>query len=135
MERRIYPFSAIVGQDLMKKALLLNAIDPSIGGVLIRGEKGTAKTTAVRGIAAVLPARTVVVGCPYGCSPEQGEGLCPECRARVERGDPLRTAEVATPVVDLPLNASEDRVVGSIDIEACRDCWPGPTGPSSTWTR
>jgi len=118
MERRIYPFSAIVGQDLMKKALLLNAIDPSIGGVLIRGEKGTAKTTAVRGIAAVLPPRTVVVGCPYGCSPEQEEGLCPECRARAERGDPLRTAEVATPVVDLPLNASEDRVVGSIDIEA-----------------
>jgi Mg-chelatase subunit ChlI len=117
MERRIYPFSAIVGQDLMKKALALNAIDPSIGGVLIRGEKGTAKTTAVRGIAAVLPPRAVVVGCPYGCFPEQEEGLCPECRARRDRGDALRTAEVATPVVDLPLNASEDRVVGTIDIE------------------
>ncbi len=118
MDLHAYPFTAIVGQDLMKKALLLNAVDPSIGGVLIRGEKGTAKTTAVRGIAAVLPPRTVVVGCPYGCSPEPEEGLCPECRGRRERGDVLRAAEAPTPVVDLPLNASEDRVVGTLDIEA-----------------
>ena len=118
MDRRIYPFTAIVGQELMKKALLFNALDPSLEGVLIRGEKGTAKTTAVRGVAAILPPRPVVIGCPYGCHPEQEEGLCPECRARQEKGEALRLAEVATPVVDLPLNASEDRVVGSIDIEA-----------------
>ncbi len=86
--------------------------------MLIRGEKGTAKTTAVRGIAAVLPPRPVVLGCAYGCHPEQEEGLCPDCRARRERGEPLRIVEAPTPVVDLPLNASEDRVVGTIDIEA-----------------
>jgi Mg-chelatase subunit ChlI len=102
----------------MRKALLFNAIDPSIGGVLIRGQKGTAKSTAVRGIAELLPPRTVVRGCPFACHPEQKEGLCPDCRARAERGEPLPLVEASTPVVDLPLNASEDRVVGSIDIEA-----------------
>lgn len=118
MHAPIFPFTAIVGQDLMRKALVLNAVDPSIGGVLIRGEKGTAKTTAVRGIAAVLPPRRAVIGCPFSCVPGQKEGLCPECQGRQARGDALALAEGATPVVDLPLNASEDRVVGAIDIEA-----------------
>ena len=102
----------------MKKALIYNAIDPSIGGVLIRGQKGTAKSTAVRGIADLLPQRLVVKGCPFACHPDQKEGLCPDCQAKVEQGEGLPLVETSTPVVDLPLNASEDRVVGSLDIEA-----------------
>jgi len=118
MKRPIFPFSAILGQDQMKKALIYNAIDPFIGGVLIRGQKGTAKSTAVRGIADLLPQRLVVKGCHFGCHPDQKEGLCPDCRTRVEQGEGLPLVETSTPVVDLPLNASEDRVVGSLDIEA-----------------
>lgn len=118
MKRPVFPFSALVGQDQMKKALIYNAIDPSIGGVLIRGQKGTAKSTAVRGIAELLPQRLVVKGCPFACYPDQREGLCPDCRTKVERGEGLQIVETSTPVVDLPLNASEDRVVGSLDIEA-----------------
>jgi Mg-chelatase subunit ChlI len=118
MKRPIFHFSAILGQDQMKKALVYNAIDPSIGGVLIRGQKGTAKSTAVRGIAELLPQRLVVKGCPFGCYPDQKEGLCPDCQAKVEQGEGLPLVETSTPVVDLPLNASEDRVVGSLDIEA-----------------
>ncbi len=117
MERHIYPFTAIVGQDQMRKALIFNAIDPAIGGLLIRGEKGTAKSTAVRGLAAVLPPRMVVRGCPFSCSPGQPEGLCPQCAATVAQGNPLPLTEGPTPVIDLPLNASEDRVVGTLDLE------------------
>ena len=80
-----YPFSAIVGQEEMKLALILNAIQPAIGGVLIRGEKGTAKSTAVRALAAVLPELTVVNDCPFSCPPDQPAAMCTECRARVER--------------------------------------------------
>jgi Mg-chelatase subunit ChlI len=116
--RPIFPFSAILGQEKMKKALVLNAIDPSIGGVLIRGQKGTAKSTAVRGIAELLPPRLVVQGCAFACHPDQKEGLCPDCQAKVARREKLPLHAASTPVVDLPLNASEDRVVGSIDIEA-----------------
>lgn len=118
MKRPNFPFSAILGQDQMKKALIYNAIDPSIGGVLIRGQKGTAKSTAVRGMAELLPQRLVVKGCPFACHPDQKEGLCPECRSRLDQGEELPLVETSTPVVDLPLNASEDRVVGSLDIEA-----------------
>lgn len=117
MEPHIYPFTAIVGQDKMRKALIFNAIDPAIGGLLIRGEKGTAKSTAVRGLAAVLPPRVVVRGCPFSCSPGQPEGLCPQCTATVAQGNPLPLTEGPTPVIDLPLNASEDRVVGTLDLE------------------
>ncbi len=102
----------------MKKALIYNAIDPSIGGVLIRGQKGTAKSTAVRGIAVLLPQRLAVKGCPFACYPDQKEGLCADCRGKLDRGEELPLVETSTPVVDLPLNASEDRVVGSLDIEA-----------------
>ncbi len=118
MRRSTFPFSAILGQDQMKKALIYNAIDPSIGGVLIRGQKGTAKSTAVRGMAELLPRRRVVKGCAFACHPDQEEGLCPDCRGKLDRGEELPLVETATPVVDLPLNASEDRVVGSLDIEA-----------------
>ncbi|MGH7408800.1 MAG: ATP-binding protein [Candidatus Methylomirabilales bacterium] len=118
MTRPIFSFSAILGQEKMKKALVWNAVDPSIGGVLIRGQKGTAKSTAVRGIAELLPPRLVVKGCSFACHPDQKEGPCPDCQTRMAQGEELSLQVTATPVVDLPLNASEDRVVGSIDIEA-----------------
>jgi magnesium chelatase subunit D len=113
---RILPFSAIVGQELLKKGLLANAVDPSIGGVLIRGEKGTGKTTAVRAFAAVLPPKEVVSGCRFGCL--KGQPPCAECLGRRERGEELSFEVRPVEVVDLPLNASEDRVVGSLDLEA-----------------
>jgi magnesium chelatase subunit I len=113
---RLFPFSAIVGQELLKKGLLANAVDPSIGGVLVRGEKGTGKTTAVRAFAAVLPPKRVVSGCRFGCL--EGSPRCGECRARELSGETLAHEERTVEVVDLPLNASEDRVVGSLDLEA-----------------
>jgi magnesium chelatase subunit D len=113
---RLFPFSAIVGQDLLKKGLLVNAVDPTIGGVLIRGEKGTGKTTAVRAFSAVLPSKETVVGCRFGCL--RGVVPCGECRSREASGELLVYEERPVEVVDLPLNASEDRVVGSLDLEA-----------------
>jgi magnesium chelatase subunit I len=113
---RLFPFSAIVGQDLLKKGLLVNAVDPSIGGVLIRGEKGTGKTTAVRAFASVLPTKESVSGCRFECL--RGVYLCRECEARSSSGEVLVYEERPVEVVDLPLNASEDRVVGSLDLEA-----------------
>jgi len=117
IDRYSYPFTAIVGQEKMKLALVLNAINPSIGGVLIRGEKGTGKSTAVRALARLLPEQTVVEGCHFGCHPDNPEEWCWECRARAEAG-PLPTATRRMRVVELPINASEDRVVGTIDLEA-----------------
>jgi magnesium chelatase subunit I len=118
LERTIFPFTALVGQDEMKQALVLNAINPAIGGVLIRGEKGTAKSTAVRALARLLPELEVVADCPYGCSPDQLEAQCAHCRARIAAGETLPRARRRMRVVELPINASEDRVVGTIDIEA-----------------
>jgi len=116
MERFTYPFSGIVGQHKMKLALILNAIHPAIGGVLIRGEKGTGKSTAVRALARLLPELTVVADCVYRCDPDAKEALCPDCRERVERGETLPRARRRMRVVELPINASEDRVVGAIDL-------------------
>ena len=117
IERYSYPFTAIVGQDKMKLALVLNAINPSIGGVLIRGEKGTGKSTAVRALARLLPEQKVVEGCHFGCHPEDNEEWCSDCRERAAAGDlPVTTRRMR--VVELPINASEDRVVGTIDLEA-----------------
>jgi Mg-chelatase subunit ChlI len=118
VERYSYPFSAIVGQDRMKMALVLNAINPSIGGVLIRGEKGTGKSTAVRALARLLPEQQVVAGCRFGDNPNDRENLCVDCQARVQAGESLVTATRRMRVVELPINASEDRVVGTIDLEA-----------------
>ncbi len=115
-KRLLYPFAAIVGQEKMKRALILNAINTSIGGVLIRGEKGTAKSTAVRGLAEVLPEIEVVVGCRFGCDPRDGEKLCWECAERLAEGV-LPTELRPMRVVDLPVGATEDRVVGSLDME------------------
>jgi len=111
-----YPFSAIVGQDEMKLALLAAAIDPSIGGVLVFGDRGTGKSTAVRALAALLPPMDAVAGCRYGCDPAAPDAWCEECRAR-PRGTTIKTRRVPVPVVDLPLGATEDRVVGALDLE------------------
>ncbi|MBM3132891.1 MAG: magnesium chelatase ATPase subunit I, partial [Chloroflexi bacterium] len=115
--RIVYPFSAIVGQGSMKKALLLNAVNPRIGGVLIRGQKGTAKSVAVRALAQLLPHIEVVPDCPFRCDPNSLETLCDTCASRVARGERLGTAEKRVSVIDLPIGATEDRVVGTLDIE------------------
>jgi len=109
-----YPFSAIVGQDEMKRALLVAAVDSGIGGVLIFGHRGTGKSTAVRALPRLLPGIIVADGCPYGCDPRANGNRCPPCR---EREDEARAREAAVPVVDLPLGATEDRLVGSLDLE------------------
>lgn len=117
MNSFLYPFSAIVGQDAMKTALLLNAVDPTIGGVLIRGHKGTAKSTAARALAALLPEIEVVRGCPYHCPADHPEHMHDDCLERFNRGEALAVDRVATPLVELPLGATEDRVVGSLQLE------------------
>jgi magnesium chelatase subunit D len=114
---RVMPFTALIGQEPMKTALILNAVNPAIGGVLLRGERGTAKSTAVRALAGLLPAIDVVGGCRFSCSPLSGDLLCDECRARQLAGEHLPLLSRPMRVVDLPINASEDRLVGSIDIE------------------
>src|SRR5512141_2092531 len=113
----IFPFTAIVGQERMKRALILNAVDTRIGGVLIRGERGTAKSTAARSLAALLPHVRVVQDCRFGCDPDRPSTWCTECKERFSAGGKLPTAERATPFVNLPVSATEDRVVGTLDIE------------------
>ncbi|NBX99174.1 MAG: magnesium chelatase ATPase subunit I, partial [Burkholderiaceae bacterium] len=130
---RYYPFSAIVGQEDMKRAILVAALEPTIGGVLVMGDRGTGKSTAVRALAALLPPMNAVADCPYGCDPKAPAGLCFYCdglRARLsafnasqviagKKSKPvqLKTIKRLVPVVDLPLGATEDRVVGALDIE------------------
>lgn len=113
----VFPFTAIVGQERMRRALILNAINPRIGGVLIRGERGTAKSTAARALAALLPEVLVVADCRFGCDPYEPTSWCTECRARDRRGEKLPFASRRTAFVDLPVSATEDRVVGTLDIE------------------
>lgn len=113
----IYPFTAIVGQERMRRALVLNAVDPRIGGVLIRGERGTAKSTAARALAALLPRVAVVSDCRFGCDPDRPATWCTECLERVERGESLPVQLRTTAFVNLPVSATEDRVVGTLDIE------------------
>ncbi len=108
-----FPFSAIVGQEEMKQALTLTAIDPTIGGVLVFGDRGTGKSTAVRALAALLPSIQAVAGCPYNCALDAPNPACPHCAQT-----PPAKAEIrATPVIDLPLGVTEDRVVGALDLE------------------
>ncbi len=114
---RVFPFTAIVGQERMRRALILNAISPQIGGVLIRGERGTAKSTAARALAALLPEIEVVEDCPFHCSPYHVEQMCDRCRERSAAGERLPVARRKTGFVDLPVSATEDRVVGTLDIE------------------
>ncbi len=111
-----YPFTAIVGQETLKSALLLNAVDPRVGGVLVRGEKGTAKSTAVRALAAILPDIDVVDGCRFACDPADPGSWCVECTTRRKDGVLPRTTTRAR-VVDLPVSATEDRLVGTLDLE------------------
>jgi magnesium chelatase subunit D len=115
--RALYPFSAIVGQEEMKLALLLSAIDSNIGGVIIMGHRGTAKSTAVRGLADLLPALVKVKGCRFGCDPNRVGDLCKDCAVRAEHNRRLASERGPVPVVDLPLGATEDRICGTLDIE------------------
>lgn len=112
-----YPFTAIVGQEEMKKGLLLNAINPRLSGILIKGEKGTAKSTAVRALAALLPEINVVADCPFGCDPADEAAMCINCRERVAREEHLPVDSRKMRVVELPLSVTEDRVVGTMDLE------------------
>ncbi|SEP09322.1 magnesium chelatase subunit I [Methylobacterium sp. ap11] len=112
--RPAYPFAAIVGQEAMRRALLVAAVDPAVGGVLVFGDRGTGKSTAVRALAALLPPMRAVAGCPYACDPVEAAAMCQACAAR--RGQGLAVRTVPVPVVDLPLGATEDRVVGALDI-------------------
>ena len=116
---RPYPFTAIVGQEALKRALVLNATNPAIGGVLIQGQSGTAKSTAVRGLAAVMPEIEVSKHCPYNCSPQEP---CLRCQERSSLGEPPESVQRRARVVDLPLNATEDRLAGALDLSrAMRD--------------
>ena len=115
--KTVYPFSAIVGQDTMKMALILNVINPKIGGVLLRGERGTGKSLAVRALAHLLPEVEVVADCPFHCDPVHQKELCDACNKKVESGETLPVAKRSVAVVDLPIGATEDRLVGTIDIE------------------
>ncbi|MGH3863474.1 ATP-binding protein, partial [Actinokineospora sp.] len=107
-----YPFSAVVGHDDLRLALLLNSVHPGIGGVLVRGEKGTAKSTIVRALAALLPEASVVAGCRFSCDPERPDPHCPD-GPHVDADDDTRPARL----VELPVGATEDRLIGSLDLE------------------
>lgn len=116
-QRVVYPFTAIVGQEKLQKGLILNAINPRLGGILVRGEKGTAKSTAVRSLAALLPEIETVAGCCYNCDPNYPEHLCAACRSYLSTGKSLQLIWRQVQVIDLPVSATEDRVVGSLDFE------------------
>jgi magnesium chelatase subunit I len=111
-----FPFSAIVGQEEIKQAILLTCVDPSIGGVLALGDRGTGKSTTIRALAALLPALKAVVGCHYSCDPTNLSNLCEDCIAKKAKKS-LKSNSIAVPVIDLPLGATEDRVVGALDLE------------------
>lgn len=119
MSRRpsVYPFTAIVGQERMKRALILNAIDMRIGGVLIRGERGTGKSTAARALAVLLPEIDVIADSPFGDDPDEPSTWSDEVRERFDKGEELPILRRKTRFVDLPVSATEDRVVGTLDIE------------------
>ena len=126
-----FPFSAIVGQEDMKLAMILTAIDPGIGGVLVFGDRGTGKSTAVRGLAALLPPISAVAGCPVNSA---HDGYIP---AWAQVSD-TAIIEKPTPVIDLPLGATEDRVVGALDIEKAltrgeKGVRAGPAGACQPW--
>ncbi|MGQ0620120.1 MAG: magnesium chelatase ATPase subunit I [Panacagrimonas sp.] len=108
-----FPFSAIVGQEEMKLALLVAAVDSSIGGVMVFGDRGTGKSTAVRALAALLPKMSAVIGCAYGCDPDAQANWCQDCHSKAAH----KAHRIPVPVVDLPLGATEDRVVGALDLE------------------
>jgi magnesium chelatase subunit I len=113
---QLFPFSALVGQEEMKLALLIAAVDPTIGGVMVFGDRGTGKSTAIRSLAALLPQIRVIAACRFGCNPDDPGRWCDDCRASsVAVTSKIR--KIRVPVVDLPLGATEDRVVGALDLE------------------
>ncbi|WP_173055754.1 ATP-binding protein [Phytohabitans houttuyneae] len=114
----VLPFSAIVGQPAMRAALMLNVVDPSIGGVLIGGEPGTGKSTAVHGLRALLPPIEVVAGCPFNCPPTGAGPRCPACRDRLAEAGRLPVARRPVPLVSLPIGATEDRLLGTLNLDA-----------------
>ncbi|MEO0596596.1 MAG: magnesium chelatase ATPase subunit I [Chloroflexota bacterium] len=117
-EKPVFPFTAIVGQDELKTSLLLCVVDPSIGGTMVMGHRGTGKSTAVRALAALLPPMESIADCPYQCDPANPSSDCPHCTANVIGHDAqFSTRMTSVPVIDLPLGATEDRVVGSLDVE------------------
>jgi magnesium chelatase subunit I len=116
-EQVLFPFVRVVGQEKMKNALLLNIVDPSIGGVLIKGEKGTAKSTAVRSLAQILPPIQAVKGCLFHCDPRYPKRMCIQCRERMAKGEVLGSIVLPMSVVELPLSATEDRISGTLDLE------------------
>ena len=115
--KNIIPFTALIGQERMKTALILNIINPNIGGVVISGDKGTGKSTAVRSLAHLLPEISVVEDCPFGCDPDDPAKMCSLCCDRRQHGEDLPVFTRKLRVIDLPLGVSEDRVLGTIDIE------------------
>lgn len=115
--RVVFPFSAVVSLDKLKLAILINAINPKIGGILIRGPKGSGKTTIVRGLTDILPKIKVAKDCPFNCNPNDPSNMCPKCIERYLNGEKLPVEEREMTVVNLPLGATEDRVVGSLDVE------------------
>ena len=114
MARPVFPFAAIVGQEDMKLAILVAAVDRGIGGVLVFGDRGTGKSTTVRALAALLPPMKVVEGCRYGCDPAESDAWCNDCASAASK---RKSVTASVPVVDLPLGATEDRVVGALDLE------------------
>ena len=116
-KRRVFPFTAVIGQEEMKLALLLNVIDPRIGGVMIMGDRGTGKSTTIRALADLLPDIDVVAGDPYNSSASDPDLQSSEVRERMVQGESLNTEPRQVPMVDLPLGATEDRLCGTIDIE------------------
>ncbi|MBW3049754.1 magnesium chelatase ATPase subunit I [Prochlorococcus marinus XMU1403] len=116
-KRRVFPFTSVIGQEEMKLALLLNVIDPRIGGVMIMGDRGTGKSTTIRALADLLPAIEVVEGDPYNSSLEDPDLQSNDVRERIESGSDIQKGEKQVPMIDLPLGATEDRLCGTIDIE------------------
>ena len=116
-KRRVFPFTSVIGQEEMKLALLLNVIDPRIGGVMIMGDRGTGKSTTIRALADLLPAIEVVEGDPYNSSLDDPDLQSNDVREKIESGIDIQKGEKQVPMVDLPLGATEDRLCGTIDIE------------------
>jgi magnesium chelatase subunit I len=115
--RKVFPFTSIIGQEEMKLSLILNIVDPKIGGVMIMGDRGTGKSTVVRSLVDLLPPIEIVEGDPYNSDPYNPELMSDEVLKKIETNEKLTIVKIKTPMVDLPLGATEDRVCGTIDIE------------------